>query len=148
MRGRLLPVARGLLLGWAALLASVYLVDRPLARVLARVLDPSWLPTIQLALALSILLGTGWIVGRASRPQSLFAVSIVAGTIACWPSADLLGIQIPWLFRLAVDSFQDSRYFASFFNTALMQAILFSSLFAGARLSRESSGKPLSIFRS
>jgi len=146
--GRLLLAARALVLGWVALLAGVYLIERPSLRLFARMLDRNWLLTAQLALALSILLGTGWIVGRVSRPTPLLAASLFAVTLACWPPADALGIQIAWLLRLAADSLHDPRYWTSLFDTALMQTILFGSLFAGAMLSRKGARKPLSIFPS
>ena len=147
-RGRLLLSARALLLGWVALLAAVYLVERPMLRLFARELDPSWLPTAQLALAVSALLATGWIVGRLSRPEPLLAASIFALTLGCWSSADTLGIQIPWLLRLAADALHDPRYGTSLLDTAVMQAVLFGSLFAGAILSRQVPRKPLSVFPS
>jgi hypothetical protein len=146
MRGRLLRLTRSLLLGWAVLLAAVYFVDPPLLRLFAKSFDASWFPTAHLALACSALAATGWIVGRASRPASLLSVSIFALTLAFWNAAGTLGIQIPWLLRLAADALHDSRYWGSLLTTAVMQFFLFGSLFAGARLSRQASGKPLSIF--
>lgn len=131
MRHRLLIAARSVLLGWAALFAITYFVERPLIAWAAQLLGPSWLPTAQLALACSGLAATGWMVGRWNRADAL----VFAVTLAVW-NFGLLPIDIPWLFRLFVDTFGDARYLESLITTAVTHALLFGSLLVGASLNR------------
>jgi hypothetical protein len=142
---RLFLLARSVLSGWATLLASVYLLQRPLLPLLARWLDASWVPTVNLALACAILAATGWIVGRLSRPASFMAVLVFAVTLCFLDRNQPLGIEIPWLLRLSADALRDPRYWSSLLDTAAVQAILFGSLISGAWASRQAPGKPLSI---
>ena len=80
MRHRLLIAARSLLLGWVALFAITYLVERPLLSWSAPLLGASWLPTAQLALACAGLAATGWIVGQGNRFDALiFLATWVTG---------------------------------------------------------------------
>jgi hypothetical protein len=127
------------------MLLGVYVVERPLVRVLARVLDASWFPTVQLGLACAVLAATGWVVGRVSRPFPIQGSLIFAATLAFRDWGDTLGIRIPWLFRLAVDALREPRYWVSLFDTAASQGILFASLIAGALISRGAGQRPLSI---
>jgi hypothetical protein len=132
MRHRLFSAARAVLLGWAALFAITYLVERPLLSWTAHLLGASWLPTAQLALACCGLAAVGWMVGRWYRADALvFAVSL-----AVW-NFGLLPIDIPWLFRLFADTFGDARYLESLITTAVTHALLFGSLLVGASLNRE-----------
>lgn len=131
MPHRLLLSARSILLGWGALFAITYLVERPLLRWTAPLLGPSWLPTAQLALACAGLAATGWIIGRWNR----FDVPIFAALLALW-NFGLVPIDLPWLFRLLIDSFENSRYLESLITALATHALLFGCLFAGASLSR------------
>jgi|HubBroStandDraft_5_1064220.scaffolds.fasta_scaffold43555_2 hypothetical protein len=131
MRHRLWIAARSILLGWAALFAFTYLVERPLLARTAPLLGASWLPTAQLGLACIALAATGWIVGRWNR----WDVLIFAALLAVW-NFGLLPINLPWLLRLLADSFENSRYLESFFTSLVTQVLLFGSLFAGASLNR------------
>jgi hypothetical protein len=131
MRHRLLIAARSILLGWATLVAATYLVERPLLGWTAPLLGATWFPTAQLALACAGLVGTGWIIGRWNRLDVL----IFAVTLAVW-SFGLVPINLSWLFRLLMDSFESSRYLESFFTSLVIHVLLFGSLIIGANLSR------------
>jgi hypothetical protein len=132
MRHRLLISTRSILLGWAALVGTTYLVERPLLLLSADVLGASWLPTEQLALACAGLAGAGWIVGSGNR----FDVLIFAVTLAVW-NFGLVPINLAWLFRLLMDAFESSRYLGSFFNSLAIHVFLFGSLILGANVSRK-----------
>jgi len=138
MRDRLWIADRGLwiaagavLLGWIALFAITYLVERPVLSWAAPLLGAAWFPTVQLALACAGLAATGWIVGRWNR----FHVLLFAASLAVW-NFGLVPIDLPWLIRLLADSFESSRYLESFFTSLATHVLLFSSLFARAALNR------------
>ena len=131
MRHQLLISARSILFGWIALFAAIYLIVRPLLLVTARLLGASWLPTAQLALACAGLAATGWIVGHGNR----WDVLVFAAILAVW-NFGLVPVDIPWLVRLMVDSFENSRYLESLFTSLSTHAFLFGSLFIGAHLAR------------
>jgi len=147
MRHRLLISARSILLGWAAVLAITYVVERPLLVLAAGLLDASWLPTVQLALACAGLAATGWIIGRWNRIDAMATTLIFAVMLAMW-NFGLVPIDILWLFRLTIDSLQSSRYLESLFTSLATHVFLFGSLFTGARLSRARQPAELHIFPS
>jgi len=130
MRRRLLISARSILLGWAALFAFTYFVERPLLSFIARLLGANWIATAQLALVCAGLAATGWIVGHWNRLDAL----IFAALLAVW-NFGLVPIDLPWLLRLLADSFQNSRYLESFFTSLVTHIFSFGSLLAGASLS-------------
>lgn len=123
---------RSILLGWITLFALTFLVERPLLRAISLLLGASWLPTAQLALACATLAAIGWIIGRWGTPPVLgFAL-----TLAIWNFRLIPAMNIPWLFRLLLDSFENSRYFESLLNSLIVHGFLFGSLFIGAHLNR------------
>jgi hypothetical protein len=136
MRHRLLITARSILLGWATLVAFTYLVERPLLLWTAPLLGASWLPTVQLAFDCVALAATGWMIGRWNRSDAVPAVLVFAAMLAVWTFGLVPAINLPWLFRLIADSFRDARYLESLVTEAATHALLFASLFVGARLSR------------
>jgi hypothetical protein len=136
MRHRLLITARSILLGWATLLAVTYLVERPLIVWAAPLLGASWMPTVQLALQCVALAATGWMVGRWNHLDAVRAVLVFAAMMAARNFGLVPTINVPWLFRLLVDSLGNARYLESLATAAVTQALLFGSLFVGARLSR------------
>ncbi len=144
MRRRWLISARSVLLGWAALFAFTYLVERPLLAWAARLLGASWIPTGELALQCVALAATGWIIGRWNRANAVPSVVVFAGMIAVGNFGLTPAINVAWLFRLLVDSIENLRYFESLLTTAATQALLFGSLFTGAQLARSKPG-PLSL---
>lgn len=129
MRHRLLISVRSILLGWAALFGITYLVERPLLLLTAHFFGASWVPTEQLALACAGLAATGWIIGLGNRLDVL----IFAATLAVW-NFGLVPINLAWLFRLILDSFQNPRYLESLLTALATHVFLFGSLLAGARL--------------
>jgi hypothetical protein len=135
MYHRVLILVRSILLGWAALFVLTYLVQRPLLHGAGSLLGASWLPTAQLTLACAGLAATGWIIGRSNRPRALLATLVFAAMIAVW-NFGLLPIDIPWLIRLIVDTFENTRYLESLVTAVATHALLFGSLFIGERLSR------------
>ncbi len=135
MRHRLLIAARSILLGWATLFAATYLVERPLLVWTAPLLGASWMPTAQLALECVALAATGWVMGRWNR-SVIFSVLLFAAMLAVWNFGLVPAINVPWLFRLLVDSFGNTRYLESVITAAVTQALLFGSLFVGVLLSR------------
>ena len=136
--------ARSLLVGWAALIATTYLLQRFLLPLVARWTGAHWISTIRLALACLALAATGWLIGRSHRTHPMASVLIFAATLLFFDLDPLVGINVPWLFRLSVDAFHDSRYFESLAFAVGQQVVLFSSLIAGALCSRPAT-PPVSI---
>ena len=128
--------ARSILLGWATLFIVAFLVERPLLIWTAPLLGASWFATAHLALDCAALAATGWVAGRLSRPGPMLGVLVFAGTLTFWDFGSLLPINVPWLFRLAADAFQDTLYWESLATTAATHIFLFGSLIGGGLLSR------------
>jgi hypothetical protein len=145
MRQRLLLAARSILAGWVTLLVIAYVLERPLLILIAGRLGGAWFPTFRLMLDCSVLAAIGWIVGRFGRPNPILAGAAFAASLTFWDLEELVEIRIPWLLHLAGDALRDSRYWESFFNTALVQAFLLGSLIGGALLSRRAPAT-LSVF--
>jgi hypothetical protein len=145
LRRRLLIAARSILVGWATLLPLTYVVERPLLIWTARLVGAHWVATAKLSLDCLALAATGWVIGRLHRSAPLLGVLAFAATL-CFRNLDpLLAIDVPWLLRLAVDAFRDTRYLDSLFTTAAQHLFLFGSLIVGALLSRPAP-TPLSLF--
>jgi hypothetical protein len=135
MRHRLLISVRSILFGWTALFGITYLVERPLLLLSAHFLGASWIPTEQLALICAGLATTGWIIGRWNRFDAMASALFFAAMLAVW-NFGLVPINLPWLFRLILNSFQDLRYLESLLTSLVTSAFLLGSLLAGASLSR------------
>jgi len=142
---RLSIAARAILVGWAALLALTYLVERPLVIWTAPLLGSHWVATAKLSLDCMALAGTGWLIGRLHRSAPLLGVLAFAATLAVFNLDPLLNTNVLWLIRLAADALRDTHDLGSFATTAAQHLCLFGSLVAGALLARPSPG-PLSIF--
>jgi hypothetical protein len=136
LRHRLLIAARSILLGAATLFAVTYLVERPMLAWTGPLLGASWLPTAQLAFECVALAATGWMIGRWSHLDAIYAVLAFAAILAVWNFGLVPAINVPWLFQLILDSFGNARYLESLVTAAVTQALLFGSLFVGVRLSR------------
>ena len=141
---RLWIAARSILSGWAALFLITYLVERPLLIVTAHWLGASWFPTARLGLDCTALAATGWTVGRLHRSAPVLAVLAFAATLLFRDFDPLLGLNVPWLIRLAADAVRDSIYLESLAATAASHALLLGSLIAGGLLSRPAPA-PVSI---
>jgi hypothetical protein len=138
MRHRLLIPARSILLGWAALFALTYLVERPLLSWTAPLLGASWLPTAQLTLQCVALFATGWVIGWLRG--RFITVLVFAVMLAIWNFSLVPAIDLPWLFRLTIDAFGNPRFLESLITSAATHALLFGSLFVGASLNRAPAG--------
>jgi hypothetical protein len=136
MLPRLWVATRSILSGWAALFLITYLLERPLLIVTAPLLGASWFPTARLGLDCAALAATGWTVGRLHRSAPVFGVLVFAATLTFRDFDPLLGLNIPWLVRLAADAVRDSLYLESLAATAASHALMFGSLIAGGLLSR------------
>jgi len=147
LRHRLLIVVRSILVGWAALLALTYIVERPLILWTAPLVGDHWVATAKLSLDCLTLAATGWLVGRLSRFAPLFGGLAFAATLAlCANLISSLGINLVLLIRLAGEALRDSRYLSPLATLAAQHLFLFGSLMVGAWLSRPSP-RPLSLFR-
>jgi hypothetical protein len=127
----LLNVVRSVLVGWVALFAITALIERPMVRH-AVFLGPAWVPTVRLALECLGLFAIGWVIG----PWGNLGVWIFAASISVRSFGLAPGIDLPWLFRLLIDTLQNSRYLESFLTSLVTHVFLFGSLFIGVRLSR------------
>lgn len=146
-RGWLSIVVRSILVGWAALLALTYIVERPLILWTAPLVGDHWVATAKLSLDCLTLAATGWLIGRLNRAAPLFAALVFAATLALCANLDpSLGINFVLLIRLAGEALHDSRYLSPLATLAAQHAFLFGSLIVGAWLSRPSP-RPLSLFR-
>jgi len=145
MRQRLLLAARSILLGWVILLLTTYLLARPLLTLIAEKLDASWFPTVRLMLDSSVLVGTGWVIGRLAPASPIVAVAAFAATLTLRDFGELVEIRVPWLLQLTGDALGDPRYWNSLVYTAVVQTFLFGSLIAGALWSRCDPAVALSI---
>ena len=145
MRHRLIIAARSLLLGWCALFAVTYLVERPLLHFAAPLLGGSWLPTAQLAFQCVALGAAGWVLGRWNRPDPMPLLLVFAALLAVWDFGLVPALNIRWLFQLIADVFESSRYLESLITAVATHALLFGSLVAGVRFSRPAQTPPLSL---
>jgi hypothetical protein len=136
----LLNAVRSVLVGWIALFAITALIERPLVRH-SLFVGPAWVPTLRLALECLGLFAVGWLIG----PWGNLGVWIFAASISVRSFGLAPGLDVPWLFRLLIDTFQNSRYLESFFTSLVTHAFLFSSLFIGVRVSRGHTGTMLHI---
>jgi hypothetical protein len=132
------------LLGWATLLVLAYGVESLLLRWTSPIFGASWIATVHLALDCLTLTGAGFVTGRFYRTRAVQAGALFAATL-CFPDfGSALALNVPWLLRLAWNSFHDTRYLDSLANSVETHALLMGCLFAGAMLSRERA-KPVSI---
>jgi hypothetical protein len=145
MRQRVFSGLRSVPIGWVTLVLLVFLLERPLLIWSAPVMGAQWIATARLGLDCAVLVATGWVVGRLSRPSSMLGVMVFAATLTVWDLSSLVGINVPWLVRLVVHSLGgDDSYLGSLVSTAVSQALLFGSLVGGGLLSRAPT-KPVSI---
>src|ERR1700722_7088910 len=144
-RARLLAALRAIPIGWATLAVLVFLVEHPLLGWTGPLLGAQWLATGQLGLDCAVLVATGWVVGRLSRPHPMLGVLVFAATLIFWGVSFLVAFNVPLLVRLASHALSgDGNYLSSLFSTAGSQALLFACLVGGGLLSRVRE-KPVSI---
>src|SRR5579872_4450343 len=135
-RRRLFIALRAILIGWVTLALLVFLVEHTLLRWTGPWLGAQWIATAQLGLDCAVMAGTGWVVGRLSRPNPMFGVLVFAATLTFWDLSFLIAINVPWLLRLMVHAVGDANYLSSLASTAGSHALLFGCLMAGGLLSR------------
>lgn len=128
----IVTAVRSCAVGWGALFAFIFLIERPLLRWTGPVLGASWFPTLQLALECCGLAAVGWLIGRWGK----LGVLIFAATLALLNFGLVSLIDLPWLFHLLLDCFQSSRYLEAFLTSLVAHIFLFGSLFIGSHLSR------------
>jgi len=145
IRHRLVILARSILIGWVSLLILVFLVDHPLLKLAGPLLSAEWIATAGLGLDCAVLVATGWVVGRLSRPVPMLGLTAFAVTLTFVDLSSFVSINIPWLIRLIGHVLTGaSVYLSSLVSTAASQALLFVCLIGGGMLSRPST-KPESI---
>jgi hypothetical protein len=128
----LLIAMRSVSIGLLTLLAAMLLIEQPLLRLAGPILGANWLPTAQLALECAGFFAVGWVIGRWGR----LSVLLFAGIISIPNFRGLPGMDVPWLFHLLLDCFQNTRYLEPFVTSLATHILLFASLFVGAHLSR------------
>jgi len=136
--------ARSLALGWVTLLIIAYAVEGPVLRWSAPMFGAIWIATAHLAFDCMTLAAAGFVAGRFNRSRAVLMGVLFAATLCFWNFGDALALNVPWLLRLAGNSFHDSRYLDSLIASVETHALLFGCLFAGAMLSRARE-KPASI---
>jgi hypothetical protein len=130
------------------LFVLVFLVVRPILSWTSPLLGSGWVQTAKVALECTALAASGWVIGRLNRSRPIIEVLIFAATLTVWDFGRVLSVNIPWLLRLALNTFGDARYLDSLITVAATQIFLFGSLIAGGMLSRRPEGTPVSIFGS
>ena len=146
-RPRVFIALQSIPIGWVTLGLLVYMLEHPLLSWVGPVLGAQWIATAGLGLECAAMAGTGWVVGRLARPNSMLGVLVFAATLTVWDLSFLIAINVPWLLRLVVHAVSgDSGYLDSLVTTAMTQILLFGSLVGGGLLSR-AAAKPVSIVR-
>jgi len=140
-RGWLLVVLRAIPVGWAVMWVLGALGARAVLRWMGPWVGAAWISTAELGLNCAVLVATGWVVGRVSRPRPMIGVLVFAATLVFWDLSDWVGINVPWLIRLVADT-----YWSSVVSTGATQALLFACLIGGGLLSRARE-TPVSIAR-
>lgn len=141
---KLLPWALSILLGWAALLAIAFGVEAPFFHFTRDFFGPSWIATVHLTLDCGALAAAGWLAGRSNRAHAVWNGALFAVTLSFWNFGDALALNVPWLVKVAIDAFHDSRYLEALLTSMETHGLLFGCLMAGAALSRPREA-PISI---
>jgi len=148
LRHRLAIAAASILVGWAALWALTYLIERPLLIWTAPVVGSHWIATVKLALDCLILAAVGWATGRLDRASPLPGVLLFAATLAFWPFSQLsppIDLSVTPLIQLAAAGVHDARHLSLLATATVPYFFQFGSLIAGALLSRPAP-VPFSLF--
>ncbi len=144
-RSRLFIALRAIPIGWVTLALLVFLVEHTVLRWTGPLLGAQWIATAQLGLDCAVLIATGWVVGRLSRPGPMFGVLAFTATLIFFDLSFLVAINVPWLVRLTIHALSgDGNYLSALASTAGSQALLFGCLVGGGLLSRARE-KPVSI---
>lgn len=136
--------ARSFVLAWAALLAIAYGVEGPLLLWTAPLFGVGWIATAHLAFDCTTLAAAGWVAGRLNRASPLLSALAFAASLCFWDFEGVLALNVPLLFRLVRNTFEDPRYLDALAKSAETHVLLFGCMFGGAMLSRPRP-KPVSI---
>jgi hypothetical protein len=131
-------------LGCLAVVVIAFAVERPVLHWMAPFLGPSWDPTAHLAFDCVAMAAAGFVAGRFNRSHPMWTAGLLAATFCLTDFRGALALNVPWLIRLAWNSFHDSRYLDSLVTSVETHVLLFGCLFAGAALSRPRE-RPVSI---
>jgi NO-binding membrane sensor protein with MHYT domain len=135
---------RSILLGWAALLVIAFALENPLLHWTAPLFGASWIATAHLAFDCVTVAAGGFVTGRFNRAYPVWSAVLFAVTLCFLDFGEMLALNVPWLVRLAWNSFHDSRFLDALATSAETHVLLFGCLIAGAMLSRAKE-KPVSI---
>lgn len=135
---------RSTVLGWAALLAIAYGVERPVVGWTAPLFGPVWIATAHLAFDCLTLAAAGYVAGRLNRARAVLSAAMFAVTLCCWDFGGAVALDVPLLLQMVWDCLHDSRYLDSAATSAGTHVLLFGCLIAGAVLSR-AGARPVSI---
>jgi hypothetical protein len=127
---------RAIAAGWATLLLSAYLVERPLLHWSAPLFGPRWIATAGLAFDCAALFASGWVTGRLNRSHAVRTGLLFGATLCFWDFGGTLALNVPGLVRSLWNSFHDARYLDSLLTSVGTHALLFGCLIGGAALSR------------
>ncbi len=131
-------------MGWLTFIVVVFAVERPVLRWIGPFLGPSWIATAHLAFDCVTLAAAGFVAGRFNRSHPMWTAGLLAATLCLQDFGAALALNVPWLIRLAWNSFHDSRYLDALVTSVETHALLFGCLIGGAMLSRPRE-KPISI---
>jgi hypothetical protein len=123
-------------LGCLALIVVAFAVEVPVLRWMAPFLGPSWIPTAHLGFECAAMAAAGFVAGRFNRSHPMWTAGLLAATFCVTDFRGAIAVNVPWLIRLAWNSFHDSRYLDSLVTSLGTHVLLFGCLIAGAMLSR------------
>ena len=138
---RILFVARGILTGWAALLALGYAVEMPLLWVLQKTVGGALAQPASVVLDYLCFFAAGWAVGRLRGPRlcvPLFMVSLLFFDLQ-----PLYPLDCRWVLRQIVNTMGDRRYLMGLFLAIVSNGMLLAAAWVGGLKGRPES--PLSI---
>jgi hypothetical protein len=135
---------RGILLGWATLLAIAFGIEGPLLRWSEPFFGPRWMATVHLMFDSLTLAASGWVAGRMNRSRAVGTGLVFAATLCFFNFGDGVALRVPWMLHLVWNSLHDSRFLDSLIASAETNLALLGCLIVGARLARERE-KPVSI---
>jgi hypothetical protein len=122
--------------GWMTLLAIAYWVERPVLHWTAPLFGVTWIATAHLGFDCSAMAAAGFVAGRFNRTHPMWTAGLLAATFCVTDFRGAIAVNVPWLIRLAWNSFHDSRYLDSLVTSLETHVLLFGCLIAGAMLSR------------
>lgn len=131
--GKLLAAA---VAGWAALVVVELVLLFGAIPLLGMLMGSDLLAPLKVVLDLGALAACGWVAGRAGRPHVTAAAAVTAAGLALVDLTPYAPLNVPFLLRSIINAFGDSRYAWPLLTTLFLHAVLFRTLFIGARLSR------------